>query len=921
MKFHLLKAEREKRGWSLTKLAEVLGTTTRTVSRWEQGLAVPYPYYREQLCILYGKTAEELGLLSDTNEKSDIVEEAPSPVPEPVVPDTPAPHTPFLTDHTIPEVLGNTDKLLGRNALLAQVKQHLLQSGGTTLTALNGLPGIGKTSLAAALAMDQEVRAHFYDGILWTALGPHPNVLALFARWGKLLGIEATDIEDITSRESWGQALRAAMSHCQILLIIDDAWSAEEALAFRIGGPQCAHLLTTRQPQIAFAFAQEDAIVVPELEENDGLALLTHFVPQLAQQDPQGALALVQRVGGLPLALTLMGKYLAAQAFSGQPRRLQAALTQLQNTQQRLHVSMPTPLKQRSPNLPDNMPLSLYTAIAISDQQLSPQAHDTLCALSVFPPKPNTFSEEAALAVSQKSVEMLDALWDAGLLESQGPKRYTLQQTIADYARTRAKGSEAQQQLVNYMLGYTQTYEQDYKALELEINNILAALDTANNLYMGDALIQLVTTLVPFMRIRGLYAHANDYLQLALKAATAIKDHIGRMRVLRHLAAFADLRGEYFQAEAYGQEGLALAQDLGQIDVESDLLTILGQVAFRRGDYVEATILYELGLLLARQLGNDEQISTLLCYLGKNVSRYQGNYMQAEVLYQEGLTLARKIGHQELICRLLAYLGGSEIRQGRYAQAEYYCLEGLTLARQLGHRETLGFLLSNLGTIVWERGDYKQAEAYLQEALALAHQIGHRKQICHVLAYLGQILTFPFQDKYAQAKLYLQEGIHLARQIGDRSALPLLLMGLGATIGGQGDYSGANSYFHESIELGRLYGAAWEIAATLIVWGLLHLKYHYLDAATTAFSQVLTHENTPRWDPQFIAMAQYGLAQVAALRGDIEEARRLGKQCLARFEAIEHYWAEQVKNWLHSLPEKERTIDESSSKGCSYYPG
>jgi len=679
MKSYLLKAEREKRGWSLAKLAEVLGTTTRTVSRWEQGLAIPFPYYREQLCILYGKTAEELGFLSDANE-NHMAEEATSPVPQPPALDDPAPQASFLVDPTIPESLGSTDSLLGRTSLLTEVKQRLLQSGGPTLTALNGSPGIGKTSLAAALAMDQQVQAHFRDGILWSALGPHPNVLALLARWGKLLGITPTEIEDATSRESWGQALRAAVGHFQILLIIDDAWSAEEALAFRIGGAQCAHLLTTRLPQVAFTFAQKGAIVVPELEETDGLALLAHFVPQLIQQDPEGAQILVRRVGGLPLALTLMGKYMAAQAFTGQPRRLQAALAQLQDTQQRLRVSMPTPLKQRSPSLPDNTPLSLYATIAISDQQLSPQAHDTLCALSVFPPKPNTFSEDAALAVSQKSVEMLDALWDAGLLESSGPRRYSLQQIIADYARTQAKGSEAQQQLVYYMLEYIQAHEQDYKALELESNNILEALDTANTLHMGDAVIQGVTGLVPFMRIRGLYTQANHYLQLALNIATAMEDPIGCMTALRHLATFACLCGEYSQAENYGQQGLTLAQELGQIDVESDLLTILGQVAFHRSDYAQATISYEQGLQLARQLGDDERISTLLCYLGKNVSLYQGNYILAEALYQEGLTIARQSGHHE------------SIAVAQYDLAQVAALRGdMREARRLGEECLAGF--------------------------------------------------------------------------------------------------------------------------------------------------------------------------------------------------------------------------------------
>jgi len=705
----MLKAEREKRCWSLTKLAEILGTTPRTISRWEQGLAFPYPHYREQLCILYQKTAEELGLLSDAHE-NNIEDELSSSS----LTDTLGLQGSFLADPAIPEALGRTDSLLGRTTLLTQIKQHLQQRNNSTLIALSGLPGIGKTSLAVALATDQQVQAHFCDGILWAALGPHPNVLAPLARWGKLLGIVPTDVEDATSRESWGQALRAAIGNCQMLLIIDDAWSAEEALAFRIGGSQCAHLLTTRMPQVAFAFAQEGAIVVPELDEADGMALLAYFVPEIIQQDPQGALTLVRRVGGLPLALTLMGKYLAAQAFTGQPRRLQAALTQLQDTQQRLRITMPIPLKLRSPSLPDNMPVSLYTAIAISDQQLNPQAHDALCALSVFPPKPNTFSEHAALAVSQQLVEMLDELWDAGLLESQGPRRYTLQQTIADYARTQAKDSQAQQQLVNYMLEYIQTHKQDYKALELETNNILAALDTANALNYRNEVIQGITSLISFMRVRGLYIQANHYLQLALKAAMTLEDQIGCMTVLNHLAAFACLCGEYTQAEAYGQQGLALAQDLGQIDVESDLLTILGHVAFHHSDYAQATVLYEQGLQLARQLGDDVRISAQLCYLGKNVSFSQDNYIQAESLYQEGLSIAQQSEDQELI-----------------------------------------------------------------------------------------------------------------------------------------------------------------------------------------------------------AIAQYSLAQLAVLRGNVKESHRLGKQCLAAFEAIEHYWVEKVRDWLHSLPAKNGVLDKTSSKGCS----
>ena len=571
MKPHLLKREREQRGWSQSRIAKAIGTTIRTVSRWEQGIAMPSPYHREQLCTLFGKSAEQLGLLSDTNE-SEIIQEEEALLSTEIQFSSPPPlaRESSLIDPAIPETLGSIDNgLLGRANLLAHVKQQLLKGDNLALTAINGLPGIGQTTLAIAVATDEQVQARFRDGILWVGLGPHPNVQGQLARWGKLLGIAPKDIENLNSRESWARALRAAIGNRHLLLVIDDAWSAEDALTFQVGGTHCAHLLTTRLPQVAFSFTQQEAIVVPELEDADGLALLGRFVPQLVLQDPQGARTLVQAVGGLPLALTLMGKYLAAQSFTGQPRRLQAALTQLHDTQHRLHVSIPTALRERSPSLPADMPLSLHATIAISDQQLIPQAHATLCALSIFPPKPNTFSEEAALAVSQQQVEMLDALWDAGLLESSRPGRYTLHQTITDYARLQLEDTTAQQRLVNYMLHYTQQHKQDYDALESETSNILTALDLAITLNMGQQLIQLVTALFPFMCIRGRYTQTDRYLQAALQAAITLKDVIGQVIILRHLANLAELQGDSPSAETYGQEAQALAQQFGNSDFEA----------------------------------------------------------------------------------------------------------------------------------------------------------------------------------------------------------------------------------------------------------------------------------------------------------------------------------------------------------------
>src|SRR5438128_1497583 len=66
-----LKQERELRGWSQEKLAELVGTGFENVSRWERGVTFPQPHFREKLCALFGKNAAELGLVHSPPVESE----------------------------------------------------------------------------------------------------------------------------------------------------------------------------------------------------------------------------------------------------------------------------------------------------------------------------------------------------------------------------------------------------------------------------------------------------------------------------------------------------------------------------------------------------------------------------------------------------------------------------------------------------------------------------------------------------------------------------------------------------------------------------------------------------------------------------------------------------------------------------------
>jgi peptide/nickel transport system substrate-binding protein len=58
-----LRRARSLKGWSQADLAAKIGSSFEMVSRWERGVTLPSPYYRERLSAVLGKTAKELGLV------------------------------------------------------------------------------------------------------------------------------------------------------------------------------------------------------------------------------------------------------------------------------------------------------------------------------------------------------------------------------------------------------------------------------------------------------------------------------------------------------------------------------------------------------------------------------------------------------------------------------------------------------------------------------------------------------------------------------------------------------------------------------------------------------------------------------------------------------------------------------------------
>lgn len=840
---------RGQRKLSQRQLAERIGTNYVNVSRWERGITRPGPYFRRKLSHLFGKTEEELDLALSGDTPTTSLNTSTSNTAAVLN------VTASIHDASIP--LPPPVQLVGRENELAELRQGLRASESVAMTALHGLPGVGKTTLAITLARDAEIRAHFRDGILWAALGPTPDVSSTLSHWSMLLGIVSPDMAGEGDHEALALQLRSAIGTRCMLLVIDDAWKLEDALLFKVGGPNCAHLVTTRFPNIASAFAPNATSIIRELGENESILLLRMLAPQVMEREKQKVHDLAVAAGGLPLALTLLGNYLRLQSYSGPVRRVDAALARLNDAEERLHIGEPRGPTERHTSLSNDMPLSLHSVIDVTVQQLSPQEKAALYALSVFPPKPNNFSEEAALYVADCDVVTLDALLDRGLLESADASHYTLHQTIADYARVALRGDPAPyERLITYMTNFVERHKKDYEVLEPEYNSIIVALESAFKFGKTGQLMHCVYAFIPYLRSRGLYELAERQLLRAYEAANNPPDDGSKSHALLYLGEIAQKRGNYEQANTYLQDGLSLARQLANPERISAMLADLGWITWKRGDYSNAEAYLKEGLLLARQINNSELICDILETLGSVVAS-RGEYDKSKVYIEEALELAREIGDREKICSLLINLGVTEGEQGKHDQEEKYYREALDIAWQLGHKEWICALLSNLGDLVGEQGNYIQAEKYFDQGLIIARQIANIEWESNLLTNLG--LMTRKQGNYAQAETNLQEGLSLARQLG----IPQM------------------------------------VANALYEYGNVYLDQLKLQRSEEIFRQML--KIIPEGSQDLVALAQFGLARIVAVRGNKEEALRLGKTITETLEAMRHRKASEVSDWVDSI--------------------
>ena len=334
--------------------------------------------------------------------------------------------------------------ILGRGDLLTELVNRLIAGDNPALSA-DGLPGVGKTTLAVLLAYDARVREHFRDGVLWAGLGRQADVATVQATWAEALGVDLGDLGDLGQRQ---ERISRALAGRRVLVVLDDAWDAAVADGLRCSGPYVRHVLTTRDEGIARSFAGAAQVFkVPVFDGDTAWTFLQKLAPEMCAAEPVAARALADSVGGLPLAVELLGGYLAApqrSQFAGQRKR---ALVAVATPAERLALAT----RRLGDKAGVLQTLEAVIRLSVDDlAESAPEAASAFWALGAFAPKPATFALAAALAVTGANEDVLALLAERNLIEVGAGDWLAVHQVVHDVMATETPEEAAAAQARHY---------------------------------------------------------------------------------------------------------------------------------------------------------------------------------------------------------------------------------------------------------------------------------------------------------------------------------------------------------------------------------------------------------------------------------------------------------------------------------------
>ncbi|MBY8878751.1 AfsR/SARP family transcriptional regulator [Actinacidiphila acidipaludis] len=631
----------------------------------------------------------------------------------------------------------DSDHFTGRTAEAARV----VAAAGRGVCAIDGMAGVGKTTLAVHVA--QRLAGRCPDVRLYIDLHGHTPgrrpVTAAAALERLLLAVGVPGERIPAGAEDRAALWRSRLAGRRALLVLDNAVDTGQVRPLLPGSASCLVVITSRRRLTGLDAGESVSLDV--LPFTDALALFAAVAgPDRVAAEPAATEAVLRACGLLPLAVQISAARL----------RHRPAWT-VAHLRDRLAVE-----ERRLDELAAE-DRSVEAAFALSYRSLATGARRMFRLLGLFPGAELGLAAAAALCgVDVVAADrLLEGLVDCQLLDEPRPGRYRLHDLLRAYAARECCRTESADEraaalarLADFYLATVDGAEQLLRPQRLdradpsaprtgaEFGDRAAALawldaergvfaplvETAARIGRHRQAWQLARCLWGFFEARG---HWTDWIcchELALPSARLLGDRLAEARLLVGLGVAEHRLRNYPAAVSHYRNALALMREAGFRSGEAGVLTNLGNTLRRMGRTAEAIECQEQSLAGCQAIPDQAGEAIALANLG-DLYRDAGRLRKSLAAQEQALAMFRKWGERRWEGSVLDGLARTHLAAGATEPALVHCREALECRRACGDRAGEAETLDTLGRIHLRRGDLAPARSALTRALAVAQAL------------------------------------------------------------------------------------------------------------------------------------------------------------------------------------------------------
>ena len=737
----------------------------------------------------------------------------------------------------VPHFTGRTQELATLTGMLDKAGQQA--PGTVVISAIGGTAGVGKTALAIHWA--HEAAGRFPDGQLYVNLrgyDPAKPMAAADALAGLLrsLGVPGQDIPPEADQRA--ARYRSLLAGKRMLVVLDNAGSADQVRPLLPGTPACTVVVTSRNA-LAGLVARDGAasLDLDVLGLKEAVALLKTLVGARVDADPEAAARLAVQCCRLPLALRV-----AAERAASRPAVPLAGLTdELADLRTRLDLL----------EAGGDSSTGVRAVFSWSYRHLDADDARTFRLLGLHPGP--DFEPYATAALTDATVPQarraLDVLARAHLLSPVAPGRYGIHDLLRGYARelTATLDTEAEQRAA-----LTRLFDHYLHTAAVAMDTLFPAEHHRRHRIPRPA--TQVPSLPDPVAARG-WLDTERATLMAAAGHTATHDWPGHATRLAAILSSYLRSGDHFpEAISIFSHALGAARRTGDRAAEATALNFIGVVDWHLCRFQRAVDHHRQALALFRAAGDRAGEAHALGNIGLDETAL-GRYAEAFRHHEEAAAIFCDIGDRLGEARGLGFLGLARRRQGRYQEAASYHQQSLTLSREIGDREGEAWSLARLGGVDLLLGRSERAVGCLRQAIALFHGIGNKGGEGEALRILGE--AYLRLNRYEHAAGNFEQALAIFREIGDRAQEADALNGLGDALFQTDDAGNARAHHATALRLASEVGAPLE--------------------------QARSHS---------------GLARAWQADGDLAQARHHWQEALTRYEVIGAPEADEIRAQL-----------------------